>query len=205
VKADPLFVDTKAVAGTGVAYPVVIATVGNRKRERAHIAVLRAGMSLGMVMQLPDAADEHSVSQAQLLAKLDVAMGGRVAEELIFGERDVTTGASSDLEQVRSDTTFASGIQGPHMPAVCHQAVMRTSLLRTALSPFAAATAAYGRCARARDHTLLATVSNSSSGMPCFGKSPDCLQTTPLVGSMTTVLMVLTPACCRRPSWRGPW
>jgi Peptidase family M41 len=60
-----------------------------------------AGMSLGMVMQLPDAADEHSISRAQLSAKLDVAMGGRVAEELIFGERDVTTGASSDLEQVR--------------------------------------------------------------------------------------------------------
>jgi ATP-dependent metalloprotease len=57
-------------------------------------------MSLGMVMQLPDAADEHSISRRQLLAKLDVAMGGRVAEELIFGERDVTTGASSDLEQV---------------------------------------------------------------------------------------------------------
>ena len=60
-----------------------------------------AGMALGMVMQLPDAEDEHSISHSQLLAKLDVAMGGRVAEELIFGERDVTTGASSDLEQVR--------------------------------------------------------------------------------------------------------
>ncbi len=57
-------------------------------------------MALGMVMQLPEAADEHSISRQQLLAKLDVAMGGRVAEELIFGEREVTTGASSDLEQV---------------------------------------------------------------------------------------------------------
>lgn len=57
-------------------------------------------MSLGMVMQLPEEADETSVSKRQLLAKLDVCMGGRVAEELIFGESDVTTGASSDLEQV---------------------------------------------------------------------------------------------------------
>lgn len=61
-------------------------------------------MALGMVTQLPEEADEHSVTMRQLLAKLDVAMGGRVAEELIFGASDVTTGASSDLEQV----TFAS-------------------------------------------------------------------------------------------------
>ena len=44
------------------------------------------GMALGMVTQLPD-ADDTSVSRRQLLAKLDVAMGGRVAEELIFGEK----------------------------------------------------------------------------------------------------------------------
>ena len=59
-----------------------------------------AGMALGMVMQLPEEADEHSVSRRQLLAKLDVCMGGRAAEEMIFGEGDVTTGASSDLQQV---------------------------------------------------------------------------------------------------------
>ena len=56
-------------------------------------------MALGMVMQLPEEADETSISKRQLLAKLDVCMGGRVAEELIFGESDITTGASSDIEQ----------------------------------------------------------------------------------------------------------
>jgi ATP-dependent Zn protease len=49
------------------------------------------GMSLGMVMQLPE-EDETSVSRRQLLARLDVCMGGRVAEELIFGTSAVTTG-----------------------------------------------------------------------------------------------------------------
>lgn len=61
--------------------------------------VVPRGVALGMVMQLPESDDETSISRRQLLAKLDVAMGGRVAEELIFGEEHVTTGASSDLEQ----------------------------------------------------------------------------------------------------------
>jgi len=61
--------------------------------------IIPRGMALGMVTQLPEEADEHSVTMRQLLAKLDVAMGGRVAEEIIFGPSDVTTGASSDLEQ----------------------------------------------------------------------------------------------------------
>lgn len=60
--------------------------------------IVPRGMALGMVTQLPE-KDELSVSRKQLLAKLDVCMGGRVAEELIFGDAEVTTGASSDLQQ----------------------------------------------------------------------------------------------------------
>ncbi|PHT53305.1 ATP-dependent zinc metalloprotease FTSH 11, chloroplastic/mitochondrial [Capsicum baccatum] len=58
--------------------------------------ILPRGSALGMVTQLPS-NDETSISRKQLLARLDVCMGGRVAEELVFGPDNVTTGASSDL------------------------------------------------------------------------------------------------------------
>ncbi|KAK6925956.1 AAA ATPase, AAA+ lid domain [Dillenia turbinata] len=58
--------------------------------------IMPRGAALGMVTQLPS-SDETSVSKKQLLARLDVCMGGRVAEELIFGQDSITTGASSDL------------------------------------------------------------------------------------------------------------
>ncbi|VAH61750.1 unnamed protein product [Triticum turgidum subsp. durum] len=58
--------------------------------------ILPRGSALGMVTQLPS-QDETSISKKQLLARLDVCMGGRVAEELIFGEENVTTGARNDL------------------------------------------------------------------------------------------------------------
>jgi cell division protease FtsH len=51
-----------------------------------------------MVMQLPE-KDEVSQTREQLHAQMAIAMGGRVAEELIFGDDKVTTGAASDIEQ----------------------------------------------------------------------------------------------------------
>jgi ATP-dependent metalloprotease len=54
------------------------------------------GSSLGMVTMLPD-GDQTSQSIKQMKAMMDVAMGGRVAEELILGKENTTSGASSDI------------------------------------------------------------------------------------------------------------
>merc|ERR1711871_838536 len=60
--------------------------------------IMPRGRALGMVMQLPD-GDQTSYSRKQMLARLDVCMGGRVAEEIVYGHDNVTSGASSDIQQ----------------------------------------------------------------------------------------------------------
>ena len=59
--------------------------------------IIPRGRALGMVMRLPE-GDRISLSKAKLEADLAVAMGGRIAEEIIFGRDRVTTGASSDIK-----------------------------------------------------------------------------------------------------------
>ena len=63
--------------------------------------IIPRGRALGMVMRLPE-GDRISLSREKLEADLAVAMGGRVAEELIFGHGKVTTGASSDIQMATS-------------------------------------------------------------------------------------------------------
>jgi cell division protease FtsH len=59
--------------------------------------IIPRGRALGLVMRLPE-GDRISMSMSKLKADLAVAMGGRIAEELIFGNEKVTTGASSDIK-----------------------------------------------------------------------------------------------------------
>eukprot|EP00924_Labyrinthula_sp_SR-Ha-C_P015918 augustus_masked-scaffold_4-processed-gene-13.1-mRNA-1 protein AED:0.08 eAED:0.08 QI:0/-1/0/1/-1/1/1/0/679 len=61
--------------------------------------ILPRGPALGMVVQLPEEQDMMQRTKRQLLAELDVCLGGRIAEEIKFGDDDITTGASNDLEK----------------------------------------------------------------------------------------------------------
>ena len=59
--------------------------------------IIPRGRALGMVMRLPE-EDQYSMTREKLHADLAVGMGGRVAEEIIFGYDKVTSGASSDIK-----------------------------------------------------------------------------------------------------------
>jgi cell division protease FtsH len=60
--------------------------------------IIPRGRALGMVMQLP-VDDKLSMSRIEMTSRLAIMMGGRVAEELKFGDDHVTAGAASDIQQ----------------------------------------------------------------------------------------------------------
>ncbi len=60
--------------------------------------IIPRGRALGMVMQLPE-RDQISMSYEEMTSRLAVMMAGRVAEELTFGKKNVTSGAQSDIQQ----------------------------------------------------------------------------------------------------------
>ena len=61
------------------------------------ISIIPRGVALGVTFSAPD-ADRFNYSEQELYAKIKVALGGRAAEEVIFG--DLTTGAESDIQQL---------------------------------------------------------------------------------------------------------
>jgi len=62
------------------------------------VTIIPRGMALGLTQQLP-LEDRYTYSRAYLDANLRVLMGGRIAEELVFGSEMMTTGAGNDLER----------------------------------------------------------------------------------------------------------
>jgi len=60
------------------------------------VTIIPRGMALGLTLTLPE-EDHLNYSKSQLLARIKVLLGGRIAEELVFG--DITTGAQNDLQK----------------------------------------------------------------------------------------------------------
>jgi cell division protease FtsH len=61
------------------------------------VSIVPRGMALGVTLSTPD-ADRVSYAREDLEAKINVALGGRVAEEIVYGK--ITTGAESDIQQL---------------------------------------------------------------------------------------------------------
>lgn len=63
--------------------------------------ILPRGRALGVTFQLPE-MDKHDITKKECFARLDVCMGGKIAEEMLYGKDNVTSGCSSDLSSATS-------------------------------------------------------------------------------------------------------
>ena len=69
------------------------------KHDPLHkVTIIPRGRAMGVTMSLPE-ADKYSHSKVELESRLAMAFGGRVAEELVFGPENVTTGAGDDIRK----------------------------------------------------------------------------------------------------------
>ncbi len=62
------------------------------------VTIIPRGRALGVTMSLPE-KDRLSISKLELESRLAMMFGGRIAEEIVFGRENVTTGASNDIQQ----------------------------------------------------------------------------------------------------------
>jgi cell division protease FtsH len=69
------------------------------KTDPVHkVTIIPRGRALGLTMQLPE-RDKYGMSLIEMQSRLAILFGGRVAEEMIFGPENVTTGAGGDIQQ----------------------------------------------------------------------------------------------------------
>jgi cell division protease FtsH len=73
------------------------------------VSIIPRGIALGVTLSAPE-ADRFSYDRPYLLGKIKIALGGRVAEELEFGE--VTTGAQADIKDVTQLARNMVGLWG---------------------------------------------------------------------------------------------
>jgi cell division protease FtsH len=88
--------EKKIIAYHEVGHAIVMRSLPGADPVHKVTAISR-GMALGITVQAPS-EDRYLMRKSELLAKMAGAMGGRAAEEIIFG--DITTGASQDIEYV---------------------------------------------------------------------------------------------------------
>ncbi len=87
------------------------------------VSIIPRGRALGVTMFLPE-QDRHNYSKRQLESMLATLFGGRVAEELIFGPEQVTTGAANDFQratEVARDMVMKWGLSERVGPLVYHE------------------------------------------------------------------------------------
>jgi cell division protease FtsH len=80
----------------------LIASVLQNHDEVEKITLIPRGGAKGLTWFTPNEEDQGLVSRSQLLARIISTLGGRVTEQIVFGDPEVTTGASNDLQQVTS-------------------------------------------------------------------------------------------------------
>ncbi len=69
------------------------------KHDPLHkVTIIPRGRALGVTMSLPE-RDRYGMAKIELESRIAVMFGGRIAEEIIFGPENVTTGASNDIQQ----------------------------------------------------------------------------------------------------------
>ncbi len=88
----------KLIAYHEVGHAIVGSVLENHD-EVEKITLIPRGSAKGLTWFMPE-EDQTLVSRSQLLARIVTTLGGRVAEQVVFGDPEVTTGASNDLQQV---------------------------------------------------------------------------------------------------------
>ncbi|MEX2009444.1 MAG: AAA family ATPase, partial [Dongiaceae bacterium] len=76
-----------------------LVAIHSPKHDPLHkVTIIPRGRALGVTMSLPE-RDRYGMSKLELNSKIAMMFGGRIAEELVFGEENVTTGAADDIRQ----------------------------------------------------------------------------------------------------------
>ena len=88
------------------------------------VTIIPRGRALGVTMSLPE-RDRYGFKKKEILGKLAMMFGGRAAEELIYGDENVTTGAGNDIQQA----TTSRGGWSPS--GACPKSLGRYAITRT--------------------------------------------------------------------------